>query len=436
MREGKSRANVRFQAPRGTVDVLPEDEPYWRFVRETAQRVAGLFGYGYIETPMFEDARIWLRTQGEGTDIVDKEMYVFEDRGGDRLALRPETTAAVCRAYLEHGMASQPQPVRLYYFAQKFRYDRPQAGRYRQHTEFGIEAIGDGGAEVDAEVVDLLSTLYQALGLEGLTLHLNSIGDSICRPAYVAVLKEHYRERLAEVCDDCRKRYDVNPMRLLDCKQERCQPFIAGAPTIAAHLCGPCGAHFGALRSYLDHLDIAYHLNPRLVRGLDYYTRTVFEFMPPEEGAQSVVGAGGRYDGLIELLGGQSTPGVGFGSGIERIIINLKRQQAAVPPLEPPRVYVAYVRDKNPFAEVNAIFRLAALQLARRLRNAGVCTIASSGERSLKAQLRHADALGARYAAIIGEAELAEGIVTLRDMRTSAQRAVEDDEVLAAVSRD
>ncbi|MDP3768974.1 MAG: ATP phosphoribosyltransferase regulatory subunit, partial [Dehalococcoidia bacterium] len=193
----------RFQAPRGTSDVLPEDEPYWRFVRGTAERVAGLFGYRYIETPMFEDAGVWLRTSGEGTEVVEKEMYVFEDRGGERLALRPETTAGVCRAYLEHGMSTWPQPVRLYYVAQKFRYDRPQAGRYRQHTEFGVEAIGEADAVVDAEVIDLLATLYDSLGLTGLALHLNSIGDASCRPAYLQDLRSYYRDRLADVCDDC-----------------------------------------------------------------------------------------------------------------------------------------------------------------------------------------------------------------------------------------
>jgi histidyl-tRNA synthetase len=418
---------ARFQAPRGTSDVLPEDEAYWRFVRETGTRVAGLFGYGLIETPMFEDAGIWLRTSGEGTDLVDKEMYLFEDRGGDQLALRPETTASVCRAYVEHGMSNRPQPVRLYYFAQKFRYDRPQAGRYRQHSEFGVEAIGDGDAALDAEVIDLLSTFYAALGLSGFSLHLNSIGDAQCRPAYIKELVAYYRMRLDEVCDDCRVRVTKNPMRLLDCKQERCQPVIAGAPTIAERLCEPCAAHFAALRTGLDALGIGYEVDSRLVRGLDYYTRTVFEFMPPEEGAQSVVGAGGRYDGLIELLGGRPTPGVGFGSGIERIIINLKRQGAPAPPVDPPRVYVAHASERG---------ATAALRLARRLRDAGVSAVVGSGGRSLKSQLRHADATGALYVAILGEQELAKGEVALKDLRGGEQRSVTDDDVIAAVAQE
>jgi histidyl-tRNA synthetase len=418
------KPSLRLQAPRGTKDVLPEDAPYWRFVRSTAERVAGLFGYQYIETPVFEDAGVWLRTSGEGTDIVEKEMYVFEDRGGERLALRPETTAAVCRAYIEHGMSNRPQPVRLFYFAQKFRYDRPQAGRYRQHTEFGVEAIGDGNAAVDAEVIDLLAMLYDALGLSGFELHLNSIGDWECRPAYVAALRAYYSDKLDRVCADCRVRYEKNPMRLLDCKDERCQPVIAGAPVISERLCGPCAEHFAALRSHLDALRIAYQIDARLVRGLDYYTRTVFEFMPPEEGSQSTVGAGGRYDGLIELLGGHPTPGIGFGSGIERIILNLKRQEAPVPEIEPLRVYVAHTSDAT---------QAAALQLARRLRSSGVSAVVGGG-RSLKAQLRHADALGARYAAILGEQEISKGEVTLRDLRGGEQRSVRDEVVADVVA--
>lgn len=419
---GKPKA-TRFQAPRGTSDVLPDDEPYWSFVRDTAVRVAKLFGYGLIETPMFEDARIWLRTQ-EGTDIAEKEMYLFEDRGGDQLALRPETTAGVCRAYIEHGMATLPQPVRLYYLAQKFRYDRPQAGRYRQHTEFGIEAIGEADPAVDAETIDVLSTFYQALGLSGLSLHLNSIGDGACRPVYIEELKFYYQEHLSSVCPDCRARYEKNPMRLLDCKQPQCQPLIASAPTIADHLCADCVAHFDRLRIYLDALDISYEVDPRLVRGLDYYTRTVFEFMPPEEGAQSVVGAGGRYDGLIAMLGGKPTPGVGFGSGIERIIINLKRQGVQPPDAAGPRVYVAHASDGT---------QAAALILARTLRAAGVNAVVGSGGRSLKSQLRHADALGARYAAILGEAELSRAEVTLRDLSSGEQRAVGQGDVAREV---
>lgn len=409
------KADRKFSAPRGTNDILPQDEPYWRYVRQAVERVCHLYGYGLIETPAFEDARVFLKGSGEGTDIVDKEMYVFQDRGGDLLALRPEGTPNVCRAYLEHGMQALPQPVRLYYISPIFRYDRPQAGRYRQHWQFGVEAIGDADALVDAEVIELLQTFYDALGLSGLTLHLSSIGDGRCRPAYLERLRRYYTDRLDHICPDCRARYEKNPLRLLDCKQEQCQPVIAGAPPLIEHLCEECAAHFAALRSYLEARDIAYVLNPRLVRGLDYYTRAVFEYQPPEEGAQSTIGGGGRYDGLIELLGGRPTPGTGFGTGIERIIVNLRRQGVPVPALPPPQVYVAHLSDAA---------RGPALRLAADLRAAAISAVVGSAARSLKSQMRHADALGATYAAILGDEELASGSVTLRDMRDGTQQRV------------
>lgn len=405
----------QYKAPRGTQDILPEDQPYWDFVREAAARVCALFGYERIETPVFEEASLFTRGVGEVTDIVQKEMYVFEDRSGLELALRPDGTAAACRAYLEHGMHNLPQPVRLWYTTPIFRYDRPQAGRYRQHHQFGAEAIGDGAPAVDAEIVELLWRLYEELGLSSLTLHLNSIGDQKCRPKYLEVLRDYYRDKLSLVCDDCRTRFERNPLRLLDCKEERCQPIIAGAPPIADHLCDECAAHFEGLKSYLAAASIGFELNPRLVRGLDYYTRTVFEFQPLEEGGQSTIGGGGRYDGLIELLGGRPTPGIGFGTGFERIILNLKRQGVPLGKRERPRVYIAMQ---------TADARLPAFRLASDLRRAGIPSVLASGERSLKAQMRHADALGAEYAAILGERELAEGSVTLRRLAGGTQRKV------------
>jgi len=404
-----------YKAPRGTQDILPENQPYWDFVRDTASRLAVVFGYGRLETPVFEEASLFTRGVGELTDIVEKEMYIFKDRGGLDLALRPEGTAPVCRAYLEHGMHNQPQPVRLWYSAPVFRYDRPQAGRYRQHHQFDIEAIGDADAAVDAEVIEMLWHLYEELGLTNLTLQLNSIGDHQCRPQYLEVLRDYYRDKLDQICDDCRARFDRNPLRLLDCKQERCQPIIAGAPPITDHLCEDCDSHFNGLKSLLVAVDVPFTLNPRLVRGLDYYTRTVFEVTPPEEGQQSTIGGGGRYDGLIELLGGRPTPGVGFATGIERMILNLKRQGVPVPGQRSPHVYVAV---QSPAA------RVAAFRLASELRRAGTAALVGTGERSLKAQMRHADAVGARYVAILGERELAGGSVTLKDLATGGQETV------------
>ena len=322
----------KFAAPRGTTDVLPDEWPYWRYVRDTAESVCARFGYRRIDTPIFEHAGVYLRTAGEGTDVVEKEMYVFEDRGEDTLALRPEGTAGVVRAYLENGMANLPQPVRLYYVAPNFRYDRPQAGRYRQHTQFGVEAIGDGSPLVDAEVIQLLTTFLRELGLTSYALKLNTIGDAVCRPAFIEALRDYYRPHLDDLCPDCRQRFDKNPMRLLDCKDERCQPLLERAPSLHDFLCDECRAHFNDLRAYLDALSIPYTLDERLVRGLDYYRRTVWECHPFVEGSQSSILNGGRYDGLAELLGGPPTPGIGFGSGIERLIINLKRDGVEVPP--------------------------------------------------------------------------------------------------------
>jgi histidyl-tRNA synthetase len=415
----------QYQAPRGTQDVLPEDQPWWDYVRATAERLCRQFHYQQIETPMFEDASLFLRTVGDATDIVSKEMYLFEDRGQQQLALRPEGTAPVCRAYLEHGMANLPQPVRLWYWMPNFRYDRPQAGRYREHHQFGIEAIGDDDPAIDAEVIELLLRLYEDLGLSGLTLHLNSIGDPVCRPAYLNVLRAHYVDKLDRICNDCRQRYEKNALRLLDCKEELCQPVIAGAPAFTDHLCEPCAEHFERLKGYLDAVDIRYHLNPRLVRGLDYYTRTVFEVQPREEGGQSSLGGGGRYDGLIEQLGGKHTPGIGFGTGIERIIINLKRQEVPLQEASAPDVYVACATDGA---------RTVSYKLASDLRRGGISAVLGSAERSLKAQLRHADQLLARFVAIIGERELADGSVSLKDLRNGSQITVPLSDVASKVA--
>lgn len=402
----------RYRAPRGTVDVLPEEQPYWDRVYQTAARLAELFGYARIETPIFEEASLFARGVGQTSDIVQKEMYAFEDRSGELMALRPEGTASVCRAYLQHGMHNQPQPVRLYYWGPALRYDRPQAGRQRQHTQFGYEAIGETDPALDAEVIELAWRLYVELGIQDLTLQLNSIGDPACRPRYLEALKAYYRDKLDALCPDCRSRFQKNPLRLLDCKVEGCQPVIAGAPPFTDYLCPPCDQHFGQLRSYLELLSIPFTVNPRLVRGLDYYTRTVFEIQPPEEGAQNTIGAGGRYDGLIEELGGRPTPGIGYATGIERIIINMKRVDASVPQPPRPAVFIAYQTDAA---------RPAAARMASDLRRAGIAAVMAVGRRSLKAQMRQADAAGVAYTAILGREELATDTVVLRRMADGHQ---------------
>ncbi|MFC2012315.1 histidine--tRNA ligase [Chloroflexota bacterium] len=322
-----------YQAPRGASDIMPEDQAYWRYVEQKAALACQLYGYERIDTPVFEDTGLFSRSAGEYTDIVQKEMYTFDDRGGNSLTLKPEGTPAVCRAYVQHGMHNLPQPVKLYYICPIFRYDRPQAGRYRQHYQFGCEAIGDDDPALDAEVINLAWQFYGALGLKGLSLSLNSIGCRECRPGYLTALKKYYTDYAEGLCADCKIRLVKNPMRLLDCKQPSCQPMADSAPRSADYLCTECDEHFTRLKKYLGLLGIPFTVNHRMVRGIDYYTRTVFEVLPGTEGSQSSIGGGGRYDGLIEELGGKPTPAVGFGIGIERIILNMKEQNTAAPPL-------------------------------------------------------------------------------------------------------
>ena len=413
-----------LQAPRGTLDILPEEQKYWRYVREHVERWCARFGYERIDTPLFEDASLFVHGTGEATDIVEKEMYVFEDHGGETLALRPEGTPNTLRAYAQHGMASRQQPVRLYYFAPAFRYERPQAGRYRQFWQFGCEAIGEADASVDAEQIELCVRLYDSLGLSGLTLLLNSIGDANCRPAYVQALRDYYAPRLDAACADCRARYERNALRLLDCKNAPCQPLIAGAPLIVDHLCGECASHFAEVRSYLDAAGIIYTLAPRLVRGLDYYTRTVFEFVPVGGGQQSTIGAGGCYDGLMEAIGGKPTPGTGFAIGVERVILNLKQREVAVPEIDRPAVYVMHQGEGT---------RPTAMRLAAELRLAGIGAYAGAG-RSLKAQMRQADALGVAYAVIVGPDELARGEAQVKRLSDGEQKHVRFEELARALA--
>ncbi len=404
-----------FYAPRGTQDILPADRPYWRYVTEQMHAVAALFGLQQIDTPIFEEAALFVRGVGEGTDIVDKEMYTFQDKGGNELTLRPEFTAGVMRAYIEHGMHVLPQPVKLYSIGPIFRYERPQAGRYRQHHQFNVEMLGELDPAVDLEVMSVAWTLLTRLGYRGLSFQLNSTGCPVCRPAYRQALIEYfgaYRNRLNEV--DLR-RLAINPLRLLDSKEEAAQALLDGAPHSSDYLCDECAAHLATLRSYLDALEMPHTINFRLVRGLDYYTKTVFEVWAEGIGAQAAVCGGGRYDKLIEMLGGPPTPGIGFGMGIERVILSLKQQGIQPPPLPAPRVQV------SPLGEAA---RVPALQLVRRLRNAGIAALLAFGNRSLKAQLKAADRAGIAYTLILGEQELAAGAVLARDMVSHAQEAV------------
>ncbi|MCH8283057.1 MAG: histidine--tRNA ligase [Chloroflexi bacterium] len=405
-----------FKTPRGTVDILPDDQPYWRHVEAQATELCERFGYRRIDTPIFEESGLFVRSVGEATDVVEKEMYSFSDRSGDSMTLRPEATAAVCRAYLQHGMHVLPQPVRLYSVgAPMFRYDRPQAGRQRQFHHVNVEAIGDPDASVDSEVVELAWRFFAGVGLRGLTLTLNSIGDQACRPGYLDALRRYYEPLVPGLCADCKRRFRENPLRLLDCKKESCQPHAGKAPRSLDHLCEACRAHWDELTDSLDLVALPYTVDHRLVRGLDYYTRTVFEVVPPAEGAQSTLGGGGRYDGLIEQLEGRPTPGVGFACGVERIILNMKRQGVTLAQQAPVKAVVAYVGGaaKGP-----------ALKLASDLRGAGLSVVLAPAGKSLKAQMRFAGALQAPYVLIMGDDEVRDGTVTLKEMAGGEQRQV------------
>ncbi|MED5568874.1 MAG: histidine--tRNA ligase [Chloroflexota bacterium] len=401
-----------FQAPRGTSDLLPQDQKYWRYIESKAMALAGQYGFGRIDTPVFEDSNLFIRSVGEGTDIVEKEMYTFDDRGGDSVTLRPEGTAPVCRAYLEHGMHNLPQPVRMYYFCPVFRYERPQAGRFREHHQFGLEVLGDADASVDAEVIEFAWRLIISLGLKETSLLINSIGDAECRPAYIGELKNYYQGHVSKLCPECRQRLDHNPLRLLDCKVATCQALGDEAPRSSEHLCPPCQAHWSSLRGFLDAVAIPYRIDHRLVRGLDYYTRTVFEIQPLVGGSQSTICGGGRYDGLIQGLGGRPTPGIGFATGMERLVLNMERDSVEVPDGPAPKYLVANVGDAA---------RPAALELAARLRAAGVGAMLSRGTRALRGQMRQANALGIPYALILGDDEIEQGVVMVRDMEASTQ---------------
>jgi len=413
-----------YQAPRGTADILPEDQPLWSFTAATVTQAAHVHGYRRIDTPVFEETGLLLRTVGDETDIVQKELYSFDDRGGTNITLRPEGTAAVCRAYLESGMHNQAQPVRLFYLCPMFRYDRPQAGRFRQFHQFGAEAIGDTDAAVDLEVIQLAMDTMRRLGLGGMKLLLNNIGDASDRPRFMEALQEHFRPHIAHLSKDDRRRFDTSPLRLLDSKELARESFMNDAPRSTDFLGDEAQAHWDELLTYLDELKVPYVLDSKLVRGLDYYTRTVFEVHPDREGSQSAVCAGGRYDGLIEQLGGKPTPGIGFAAGIERLILNL-REQGAAAGIEPPApIVIAYS---------GAEAKTKAVGIATELRAADVAAVLAP-ERSMKAQMRYASSVGARTVVILGPKELENGFATVRDMKTAEQKEEPQGGLLESLS--
>ncbi len=421
----------KFQAPRGTRDLLPSERAVSLHLEGTARGLAMRYGYAPIETPMFEGSAVYERGVGTDTDVVEKELFRVQAGRGEsereRWALRPEPTAGIVRAYVQHGMRTWPQPVKLTLTGPMFRYDRPQAGRYRQFWQFDVEAIGDAGPAIDAEIIELAMAFFDAVGLADVRVSLNSIGDAACRPAYIEALATHFRAYESSLPELEHARLQTNPLRLLDSKDERMQPLIASAPTITAHLCQACRDHFDGLLAHLEAVSIEPLLEPRLVRGLDYYTRTAFEFYRPgAHGQQQALGGGGRYDGLVELLGGQPTPGIGFGIGLDRVALALEEQGIA-PPVEAWRPAVVVVGADPDDTVVR-------LQIATELRGAGLACRADLTPRRLGKQLDGAARDGAHFAVICGD-ELEAGHVLVKDLPAGTQRQVDVTELARELSR-
>jgi histidyl-tRNA synthetase len=417
---------------RGAPDILPAEVGRWQRIETASRRILENYGYHEIRTPIFERSELFVRGIGEGSDIVQKEMYTFTDKGGESLTLRPEATAAVVRAVHEHSLLSEGRPIKVYYIGPMFRHERPQAGRFRQFHQIGVEAMGVEGPRVDAEMLTLLLHLFEAWGLPDLELRVNSIGDPLCRPSYVERLTAFLRSRKAKLCRDCQERLSRNPLRVLDCKKPGCRAVTADAPKSVDFLCDPCAEHFRRVRELLDVLDVKYQLDPRLVRGLDYYTRTAFELLNPALGAQNAVAGGGRYDGLAEEITGKGVPGIGFAVGLERVVASLSAQgmegeRLGDQPLE--GVFVAALGvepDRQGFL------------LVQRLRRAGVRTgldLTGEGDRSLRSQLRQADKERFRYCLILGEDELKKRQATLKDMERGGQESIPLDGVVDYLTR-
>ncbi len=430
-----SKAKKIFQAPKGTFDILPEDQKYWEKVRKVVKHIALGYGFERIDTPVIEDAEVYSLSAGEATDVVEKQMYTFQTRGNDVLALRPEGTASIMRAFLEGGMANAPQPVKLYYIAPMFRYEQPQAGRWRQHHQAGLEVIGDQDAIYDAEIIFMFTVMTGELGLKNLNVEINSIGCHKCRPGYRSQLLRYYRPRVARLCKDCKRRLKKNPLRLLDCKEEKCEELKINAPNLIDNLCEECHDHFKQVLEYLDELAVPYALNPHLVRGFDYYTKTVFEVFledehaeggseKPHERSRLALGGGGRYDGLAKLFGAKDTPAVGGAIGLERLIGVMKKQGVKVPPLYRPEVFLT---------QLGVLAKKKSLKLYEELRKSGITVAEAFGKDSIKAQLRSADRLGVKLSLILGQKEAIDGVILMREMDTGVQEEVPLERVVKVI---
>lgn len=399
-------------APKGTQDILPSQSGNWHYIERKALSIAERYGFREMRTPTFEHTELFLRSVGDTTDVVQKEMYTFRDKKDRSITLRPEGTAGVVRAAIENGLLNGQLPLKISYIVNCFRYEKPQAGRLREFHQFGVELFGADGAAADAEVISLAEEALSSLGVTRIRLMLNSIGCKTCRPEYQKKLRAYFQEHEGELCETCKGRLLTNPMRIIDCKSPACKKLAESAPKMIGHLCPECEAHFAGLKKRLDAMGIAYQIDPDIVRGLDYYVRTVFEFVTDAIGAQGTVCGGGRYDGLVETVGGPALSGIGFAIGLERLLLVMAASGAEFPPAKGCDLYLAAVGDAAS-AEAGAI--------ARKLRLEGFSVETDLTGRSLKAQMRYADKIGAAYSAVLGESELAGGTVKVRDMAGGRQ---------------
>lgn len=411
-----------IQAQRGTKDILPAQAGRWQTVEDVARSEAEINGFREIRTPVFEDTRLFQRSVGETTDVVQKEMYTFEDQGKRSVTLKPEGTAGAVRAYLEHGLANEPMPVKLYYLTPCYRYEKAQAGRQREFHQFGVEMLGSALPIADAELIVFAHSLFDRLCVKNLKLKINSIGCKTCRAEYTKALSAYFTERKDQLCETCLSRLDRNPMRILDCKNPECAAAAAGAPHILDFLCADCKEHFEQVKAVLDDAEIEYEVDPTIVRGLDYYTRTVFEFVSGDLGAQSTVCGGGRYDGLVEELGGKPTPALGFGLGLERLLLVMEAQKVEFPAPDPCELYVANIGEAA---------RLAAFRLVRQMRECAVEAACDEMGRSLNAQMKYAGKIGAKFALVLGDDEVASGKAVLKNMKTGEKKDVKLDDDFA-----
>ena len=411
-----------INVPKGTKDVLPQESYKWQFIENTARRVAKTFGAAEIRTPTFEHTEVFLRGVGETTDIVNKEMYTFLDKGGRSITLKPEGTAGVARAFVDNGLYSSALPAKLYYITQCFRYERPQAGRLREFHQFGVEFLGASDANTDAEVILLANTFLKEVGISNVSLYINSIGCKECRKKYQQALIEYFNQNIDGMCELCKDRLNKNPLRVLDCKNDGCKAINKDAPSILDYICDDCKEHFDKVKRLLDIAGVSYKVDPRIVRGLDYYTRTVFEFVSDNIGAQGTVCGGGRYDGLIAELGGNDVPGLGFAVGIERILMLIENLGVEIPNDQKVTVYFAPMGEKE---------GEKAFELATALRNKGVVCDFDHMGRGIKAQFKYADKIGAKYVAVIGSNELEQGVVKLKNMTDGSEREMTFDQILS-----